>query len=78
MDREFNSTPFDSSRNLNMTLVCAIIGVPISYICSHIRFNKTVKSNSIVSTCNNYINCNCEFQLASINCSIYIQWIKAN
>ena len=53
--REFNSTPFDSSRNFNMTLVCAIIVVPISYISSHLRLIKTVKSISIVSTCNNYI-----------------------
>ena len=59
LDREFNSTPFDSLRNLNMTLVCAIIGVPISYNSSHLRFNKTVKSNSIVSTCNIYINSTC-------------------
>ena len=59
MDREFNSTPFDSSRNLNMTLVCAIIGVPISYISSHLRFSKTVEPNSIVSTCNNYIDLTC-------------------
>ena len=59
LGRKFNSTPFDSSRNLNMTLVCAIIGVPISYISSHLRFNKTVKSNSIVSTCNIYINSTC-------------------
>ena len=49
MDRELNSTPFDSSRNLNMNLVCAIIGVPISYISSHLRLNKTVESNSFVS-----------------------------
>ena len=32
----------------------------------------------IVSTWDYYINCNCEFQLASINCSIYIRWIKRN
>ena len=41
-----------------MTFVCAIIGVPISYISSHLRFNKTVKPNYIVSTCNNYIDFN--------------------
>ena len=68
MYREFNSTPFDSSRNFNMTLVCAIIGVPISYISSHLRFNKTVKPNSIVSTCNNYI----EFNSIVSTCDTYI------
>ena len=72
MDREFNSTPFDNSRNLNMTLICAIIGCQSPYNSLHLRFNKTVKSNSIVSTCDYYINCNCEFQLASINCTIRI------
>ena len=78
-----------------MTLVCAIIGVPISYN-PHtydsikllnliplfqlviILLILLVKSCSIISTCDNYINCNCEFQLASINCGINIQWIKRN
>ena len=54
-----------------MTLVSAIIGVPISYISSHLRFNKTVKPNSIASTCNNYIDFNLLnlallFQLATV------------
>ena len=36
------------------------------------KFKKVKKHCSNVSTCDNYINCNCEFQLASINCCIYI------
>ena len=32
-----------------MSLVCAIIGVPISYISSHLSFNKTVEPNYIVT-----------------------------
>ena len=58
MDREFNSTPFDRLGIINLSVVPVIIGVPISYISSHLRFNQTVKSNSIVSTCNNYIESN--------------------
>ena len=58
MDREFNSIPFDRLGIINLFVVPVIIGVPISYISSHLRFNQTVKSNSIVSTCNNYIESN--------------------
>ena len=78
-----------------MALVCAMIGVPISYISSHLRLYKTVESNSIVSTviiiliqlvkycsivspCDNFINYTCEFELAYIEFSISIEWIKAN
>ena len=56
MDREFISTPFGSTRIFNLGLLSAINGVTISCISSHFRFNETVKSNSIVSTCNNYID----------------------
>ena len=37
-----------------------------------------VKSYSIVSTCDNYINSTCEFEWLLLNCSVSIQWIKAN
>ena len=40
--------------------------------------NRLVKSYSIVSTCDNYIDLTCEFELASIEFDISIQWIKAN
>ena len=59
-DREFNSTPFSKSRIFNLALLCSIIGLPVSYISSHFRFNETVKSNSTVSTCNKFINSTCE------------------
>ena len=51
---------------LNLCIVSAIIGVPISYISSHFGFSKSVKSISIVSTGDNYINSTCEFEQASI------------
>ena len=60
MDGEFKSTPFSSSRIFNLALLCSIIGLPVSYFSSHFRFNETVKSNSIVSTCNNLIDLPCE------------------
>ena len=50
----------------NITLVSAIIGVPIPFISSHFRFTESVKSNSIVSICNIYIDSTCEFELVSI------------
>ena len=60
MDREFNSKPFSNSRIFNLALLCSIIGLPVSYISSHFRFNETVKFDSIVSTYNNLIDLTCE------------------
>ena len=40
MDRELNSIPFERFRIFNFSSVRAIIGVPISYISSHLRINK--------------------------------------
>ena len=60
MDREFDSTPFGISRISSLALLRSIIGLPVSYISSHFRFNETVKSYSIVSTCINYIDSTCE------------------
>ena len=60
LDREFNSTPSGSSRTSILALLCSIIVLPVSYISSHFRFNKTVKSNPIVSTCYELIDSTCE------------------
>ena len=60
MDREYNSTTLGSSQISKWASLCSIIGLPMSYISSHFRFNETVKSFSIVSTCNNYIDSTCE------------------
>ena len=59
MDREFNYTPFSSTRIFNFGLDSAIIEVLISFVSSNLRFNETVKSNYIVSTCNNSIDSTC-------------------
>ena len=59
-DREFNSTPFHSARILKLGIVCATIELLVSFVYSHFNLSKTVKSNSIVSTCNNYIDSTCE------------------
>ena len=72
LDREFNSTPFGSSRISIFSFLCPIIGLPVCYISSHFRFNETVKSNSIVSTCNNLVDLTCEMYKASIHSIIYI------
>ena len=53
LDREFNFTPFGSSRISILALLCSIIGLQVSNISSHFRFNETVIIDSIVSTCNN-------------------------
>ena len=60
MDREFNSTPFGNSRISNLALLYSIIGLPVSFISSHFRFNEIVKSYFIVSTCNKFIDSTCE------------------
>ena len=60
MDKEIDCTPFGSTRIFNLAFFSAIIGVLNSFISSHIRISKTVKLNSIVSTCNNYIDSTCE------------------
>ena len=49
-----------SSRISNLALLCSIIGLPVSYISSHFRFNETVKYNSFVSTCNKLVDSTCE------------------
>ena len=77
MDRELNSTPFSSSRIFNLALFCSIIGLPVSYISSHFRFNETVKSDSIVTTCYELIVSTCEIYWASIHSIVYKQLIIA-
>ena len=94
MDRELNAHLLASSE-CNLSIVLAIIGVPLFPISSHFRFmkllylillfqlvinvlNQLFKSYSIGSTCDNYIDLTCKFELASIEFCISIQWIKSN
>ena len=64
---ELNSTNFAMLSIFNLSVLSAIIGVPIFSISSHFRFSKkSVNSDSIVSTCDNCIDSTCEFKLASI------------
>ena len=60
-DRELNSTPFHSARTFKLGFVCATIELLISYVYKHFCSIESVKSNSIVSTCDYYIDSTCEF-----------------
>ena len=59
-DRELNSTPFHSARIFKLGFVCATIELLISFVYYHFCSIESVKSNSIVSTCDNYIDSTCE------------------
>ena len=58
-DREFNSTPFHSAQIFKLILLCAIIVLQISFVYKHFCSIESVKSNSIVSTCDYYIDSTC-------------------
>ena len=59
-DGEFNSTPFHSTRIFKLGFVCATVELLISFDYPHFRSFESVISNSIVSTCDNYIDSTCE------------------
>ena len=59
-DRELNSTPFHSARIFKLGFVCATIELLISFVYQHFSSIESVISNSIVSTCNYYIDSTCE------------------
>ena len=59
-DRELNSTPFHSARIFKLGFVCATIEFQISFVYQHYCSIGSVISNSIVSTCDYYIESTCE------------------
>ena len=59
-DGELNSTPFHSARIFKLGFVCATIELQISFVYQHFSSIESVISNSIVSTCDNYIDSACE------------------
>ena len=58
-DRELNSTPFHNARIFKLGFVCATIELLISFVYQHFCPIESVISNSIVSTCDNYIDSTC-------------------
>ena len=61
-DEKLNSTLFHSARIFKLGFVCAAIELLISFVYQHFSSIESVKSNSIVSTCDNYIDSTCEIE----------------
>ena len=55
-DRKLNSKPLHSARIFKLGFVCATIELQISFVYQHFSSIEIVISNSIVSTCDNYID----------------------
>ena len=78
LDSQKNSASDSSTRFSNLGSDHGSNEVLNSFVYSHFSLSSSVKSDSIVLTCYEFIDSTCDIYWASIHSLIYKQWIIAN